>query len=149
MWLTLYACIAVGLCAYKSLFQLCGTNGIKRKKMYIKKGKKLLLPAPSIIMMTPCNYVLQFRALLPSTHDVSQGRTKFHYFYFFFHSSIENSFLSRDQSNSDESEPSWLEPQLELKDFRLGSWPFSFQLKIKNRAEILILIFFVFLFSFM
>jgi hypothetical protein len=33
---------------------------------------------------------------------------------------------------SDESEPSWLKPQLELKDFQLDSCPFSAQLEIKN-----------------
>ena len=43
-------------------------------------------------------------------------------------------------NNSDESEPSWLEPELELKDFqlgsaRLGSWPFSLQLEIENRPK--------------
>ena len=48
---------------------------------------------------------------------------------------------------SDESEPSWLEPELELKDFQLGSardlFPFSSKSKIgRKRAEILILIFF-------
>ena len=42
---------------------------------------------------------------------------------------------------SDESEPSWLEPELELKDFQLGSacelFHFSSKLKIgKKRAEI-------------
>ena len=40
----------------------------------------------------------------------------------------------------DESEPSWLE----LKDFRLGSWPFPFSSKSKigpKRAKILILFF--------
>ena len=48
---------------------------------------------------------------------------------------------------SDDSEPSWLEPELELKDFQLGlvgSWPFQPQLGIKNqpkRAEIKILIY--------
>jgi hypothetical protein len=46
--------------------------------------------------------------------------------------------------NSDESEPSWLEPQLELKDFQLGSardlFHFSSELKIdQKRAEIWIL----------
>jgi hypothetical protein len=30
-------------------------------------------------------------------------------------------FGTRYEDNSDESEPSWLEPELELKDFRLGS----------------------------
>ena len=36
--------------------------------------------------------------------------------------------------NSDESEPSWLEPELELKDFQLGLACdlFSFQLDIKD-----------------
>ena len=48
---------------------------------------------------------------------------------------------------SDESEPSWLKPELELKDFQLGSacdlFPFSSKSKIgRKRAEILILIFF-------
>ena len=47
--------------------------------------------------------------------------------------------------SSDESEPSWLEPQLELKDFQLGSardlFPFSSKSKIgRKRVEILILI---------
>ena len=43
----LYACIAVGLCAYKSLFQLCGTNGIKRKKNVYKKREKVVAsPGP-------------------------------------------------------------------------------------------------------
>ena len=42
---------------------------------------------------------------------------------------------------SDESEPSWLEPELELKDFQLGSardlFHFSSKLKIgQKRAEI-------------
>ena len=37
--------------------------------------------------------------------------------------------------SSDESEPSWLEPKLELKDFQLGSGPFSPQLEIKNRPK--------------
>ena len=49
---------------------------------------------------------------------------------------------------SDEPEPSWLEPQLELKDFQLGSardlFPFSSKSKIgRKRAEILILIYFL------
>ena len=49
--------------------------------------------------------------------------------------------------SSDESELSWLEPELELKDFQLGSardlFPFSSKSKIgRKRAEILILIFF-------
>ena len=42
---------------------------------------------------------------------------------------------------SDGSEPSWLEPELELKNFRLGSWPFSLQLENDNwpkQAKILI-----------
>ena len=48
---------------------------------------------------------------------------------------------------SDESEPSWLEPELELKVFQLGSardlFPFSSKSKIGWKwAEILILIFF-------
>ena len=43
---------------------------------------------------------------------------------------------------SDESEPSWLEPELELKDFQLGSardlFPFCSKLKIgRKRDEIL------------
>ena len=40
--------------------------------------------------------------------------------------------------NSDESEPSWLEPELELKDFQLGLAqlvPFSAQLEIKKLAK--------------
>ena len=37
--------------------------------------------------------------------------------------------------SSDESEPSWLEPQLELKDFWLGSLPFSLQLEFGNRPK--------------
>ena len=46
-------------------------------------------------------------------------------------------------SQSDESEPSWLEPELELKDFQLGSardlFPLSSESKIgRKRAEILI-----------
>jgi hypothetical protein len=54
---------------------------------------------------------------------------------------------------SDESEPSWLEPELELKDFQLGSardlFPFSSKSKIgRKRAENLILnlIFFIFVY---
>ena len=48
---------------------------------------------------------------------------------------------------SDESEPSWLEPELELKYFQLGStrdlFPFSSKSKIgRKRAEIFIFIFF-------
>ena len=55
---------------------------------------------------------------------------------------------------SDESEPSWLEPELKLKDYQVGSahdlFPFSSKSKIgQKRAEILILILFVFLLSFM
>ena len=51
----------------------------------------------------------------------------------------------------DESEPSWLKPQLELKDFHFGSardlFPFSSKSKIgRKRAEILILIFLIFLY---
>ena len=38
-------------------------------------------------------------------------------------------------ARSDESEPSWLEPELELKDFQLGSWPFPLQLEIENRPK--------------
>ena len=34
--------------------------------------------------------------------------------------------------SSDVSEPSWHEPYLELKDFQLGSWPFSLLLGIEN-----------------
>ena len=37
---------------------------------------------------------------------------------------------------SDESEPSWLEPWLELKDFRLGSGPFFTQLETKNWPKV-------------
>ena len=53
---------------------------------------------------------------------------------------------------SDESEPSWLEPQLELKDFQLGSardlFPFSSKSKIgRKRAEILILILIFFVYA--
>ena len=49
---------------------------------------------------------------------------------------------------SDESEPSWLEPELELKDFQLGSardfFPFSSKSKIgRKRAEKLILVWFL------
>ena len=45
---------------------------------------------------------------------------------------------------SDESEPSWLEPELELKDFQLGSardlFPFSSKSKIgRKQAEILMI----------
>ena len=36
---------------------------------------------------------------------------------------------------SDESEPSWLKPELELNDFKLGSWPFPLQLEIENRPK--------------
>ena len=38
---------------------------------------------------------------------------------------------------SDESEPSWLEPELELKDFQLGSAHdlFFIQLEMKNQAK--------------
>ena len=47
---------------------------------------------------------------------------------------------------SDESEPSWLMPQLELKDFQLGwacdIFPFS-----QKRAEILLLLLFYFCLS--
>ena len=59
---------------------------------------------------------------------------------------------------SDESEPSWLEPELELKDFQLdsaglglarGLFPFSSKFKIgRKRAEILIFDFFFLLFFF-
>ena len=47
---------------------------------------------------------------------------------------------------SDESEPSWLEPELELKDFQLGSARDLFTLSLKPKigqkpAEILILLF--------
>ena len=58
-------------------------------------------------------------------------------------------------STSDKSEPSWLEPELKLKDFQLGSarlgsardlFPFSSKSKIgRKRAEIFIF----FKFSFM
>jgi hypothetical protein len=54
-------------------------------------------------------------------------------------------------ATSDESEPSWLEPELELKNFQLGSardlFPFSSKSKISpKRAKILILIqFFLFM----
>ena len=43
-------------------------------------------------------------------------------------------YISEHQTlaTSDESEPSWLEPELELKDFQLGSWPLSLQLEIEN-----------------
>ena len=37
---------------------------------------------------------------------------------------------------SDAPVPSWLEPELELKDFRLGSWLFSLQLEIKNWSKV-------------
>ena len=60
-----------------------------------------------------------------------------------------NSFVLY-KPNSDESKPSWLKPELKLKDFQLGSardlFPFSSKLKIdQKRAEIdwLILIFFI------
>ena len=33
----------------------------------------------------------------------------------------EHLFIDKRQYTSDGSEPSWLEPELELKDFRLGS----------------------------
>ena len=39
-------------------------------------------------------------------------------------------------NSSDESEPSWLEPELKLKDFRLGSWPFPPQLEKKISSKI-------------
>ena len=38
-------------------------------------------------------------------------------------------------SSSDESEPSWLKPELELKDFQLSSWPFPLQLEIENQPK--------------
>ena len=49
--------------------------------------------------------------------------------------------------SSDKSEPSWLEPELKLKDFQLGStrdlFPLSSKSKIgRKQAKILILIFF-------
>ena len=56
-------------------------------------------------------------------------------------------------TTSDEFEPSWLEADLELKNFQLGSWPFYLQLenwKSCKRAEISMfhnsdfLIFFIF-----
>ena len=50
---------------------------------------------------------------------------------------------------SDESEPSWLEPELELKDFQLGSWPFSLQLEIENRPKRAEIFNFLIFFSFM
>ena len=60
-------------------------------------------------------------------------------------------FLMRQVFGSDESEPSWLEPELELTDFQLGSarglFPFSSKTKIgRKRAEILFfqILFFIF-----
>ena len=52
--------------------------------------------------------------------------------------------------SSDESEPSWLEPELELKDFQLGSardlFPLSSKSKIgRKQAEILIFKIFFFM----
>jgi hypothetical protein len=48
-----------------------------------------------------------------------------------------SSFVWRGQyiSNSDESEPSWLEPELELKDFQLGSARDLFPFSCKNRGS--------------
>ena len=55
------------------------------------------------------------------------------------------------EPTSDESEPSWLEPELELKDIQLGSardlFLFSSQLKIgQNEPKFLFFFFFYFFF---
>ena len=68
-------------------------------------------------------FILAFLAVIAVSS--SEGKPKFEFYL----------------STSDESEPSWLEPELELKDFQLGSardlFPFSSKSKIgRKRAEI-------------